>query len=56
MWIRHLDFCFNFTTWDELMHLAIHQQHLKKLCMIYVVHEWVMAGEQPAVANVNHME
>ena len=26
MWIRHLDFRFNFTTWDELVQLPIHQQ------------------------------
>jgi len=26
MWIRYSDFRFNFTTWDELVHLSIHQR------------------------------
>ena len=28
MWIRYSNFHFNFTTWDTLVYLSIHQQHV----------------------------
>jgi len=34
----------------------ITERHLKKLGMTYLEHEWVMAGEQPVIANDDLME
>jgi len=32
------------------------KRHLKKLGMTYVDHEWIMAGEQQTIADVDMME
>ena len=34
----------------------ITKRHLTKLGMTYVDHEWIMAGEEPAAANIDQME
>ena len=38
--IRHSDLCFNFTTWDELVHLPIHQEVFGTIVGDFVLCTW----------------
>ena len=57
---RFIDY-FNIDVSNEIVDFTrasneITKRHLKKLDMTYVDHEWIMSGEQRAVANADLME
>ena len=52
---------FNIDIYNEIVEFTkasneITERHLKKLIMTYVDHEWIMAGEQQTIADVDMME
>ena len=54
---RFIDY-FNIDVSNEIVDFTkasneITERHLKKLGMRYVDHEWIMAREPPAIANIN---
>ena len=57
---RFIDY-FNINVYNEIVDFTkasneTTERHLKKLGMRYVVHEWIMVGEQPAAINMDRME
>ena len=57
---RFIDY-FNIDVSNEIVDftkasIEITERHLKKLGMRFVDYEWIMDGEPPATANMDHME
>jgi len=57
---RFIDYL-NVDVYDEIVNFTkasseITKRHLKKLGMRFVEHDWIMAGEPPAVGNKDQMD